>query len=53
MIPLILQTTTTKINKPICPTFIHDEPTRIIISLLSILVLSGIYWKIWRYFNVI
>ena len=39
------------ISRPICPTFIHDDPTRIFITLILLLVLSAIAGKIMRYFN--
>jgi hypothetical protein len=40
------------VRKPICPTFIHDDQTRIIVLLVSLPILIGIHWGILRYFNV-
>jgi len=39
------------VRKPICPTFIHDDPTRIFIILIGLLLLSAIMAKILRHFN--
>jgi hypothetical protein len=39
------------VRRPICPTFIHDDPTRIFIILIGLLLLSAIAGKIMRYFN--
>jgi hypothetical protein len=39
-------------RRPICPTFVHDDNTRLIILLLSLPILIAIHWAILRYFNV-
>ena len=39
------------VRRPICPTFIHDDPTRIFVILILLLVLSAIVGKIMRYYN--
>lgn len=39
------------IRRPICPTFIHDDQTKIIISLIGICLLSYILYRILNYFN--
>lgn len=38
-------------RRPICPTFIHDDQTRLIILLVSLPILIGLHWIILRYFN--
>ena len=47
MIAQILNVT----RRPICPTFIHDDPTRIFVTLILLLVLSAILGKVLRYYN--
>jgi hypothetical protein len=47
MIPII-----SAVRKPICPTFIHDDQTRIIVLLVALPILIAIHWGILRYFNV-
>jgi hypothetical protein len=39
------------VRHPICPTFIHDDITRIFISLIGLLLLSAILYRILRYYN--
>lgn len=41
----------TPVRKPICPTFIHDEPTRMVICIVGIVICSYIIYKIIRYYN--
>jgi hypothetical protein len=43
--------TVSVVKRPICPTFIHDDPTRIFIILIGLLILSAITAKILRYYN--
>lgn len=47
----MLAQTITIVRKPICPTFVHDDTTRLIIFLVAIPILIGIHWAIIRYFN--
>jgi uncharacterized membrane protein YccC len=39
------------VSRPIVPTFIHDDLTRIFISLVGLLVLSAILYRFVRYYN--
>lgn len=39
------------VRKPICPTFIHDESTRIIVSVIGIVICSYILYRIMKYFS--
>jgi hypothetical protein len=39
------------VRHPVCPTFIHDDPTRIFIFLIGLILLLAITGKIMRYFN--
>lgn len=39
------------IRKPICPTFIHDDPTRIVICIIGIIICGYVLYKIMKYFN--
>jgi hypothetical protein len=39
------------VRRPICPTFIHDDPTRIFICLIGLLILSAILYRILKYYN--
>lgn len=39
------------VSKPILPTFIHDDLSRIFISLIGLLLLSAILYRIVRYYN--
>jgi hypothetical protein len=36
---------------PICPTFVHDDPTRILICVVGIVLCSFILCEIMRYFS--
>ena len=38
-------------SRPVCPTFIHDDITRIFISIIGLLILSSIFYKILKYYN--
>lgn len=48
---IMIAQTVSIVKRPICPTFIHDDPTRIFISLILLLALSAILFKIMRYYN--
>jgi len=39
------------VKRPICPTFIHDDPTRIFICLIGLLVLSAVFYRILKVLN--
>jgi len=39
------------VSKPIVPTFVHDDPTRIFLSLIGLLLLSAILYRVVRYYN--
>jgi hypothetical protein len=39
------------IRKPICPTFIHDDFTRISVLIISITICLYILFKIMRYYG--
>jgi hypothetical protein len=39
------------ISHPVCPTFIFDDTTRIFISLIGLLALSTIFYRIVRYYS--
>jgi len=39
------------VRKPICPTFIHDDPTRIFLCLILLLLLSSIFYRIVKYYG--
>lgn len=41
----------TIVRKPLCPTLIHDEPTRILVCLVGIVFCSVVLWRVMRYFN--
>jgi hypothetical protein len=43
--------TLTIVKRPLCPTFIHDDTTRLIVSVIGIVICSGILWKVLRKFN--
>jgi hypothetical protein len=36
---------------PICPTFVHDEMTRIAIIIVALVFCSLMLWKATKYFN--
>jgi hypothetical protein len=38
----------TIVKKPICPTFIHDDATRIVISIVGIIICYIIYCKCFK-----
>lgn len=40
-----------KVNKPIIPTVIHDDLTRLLISLTALPILLFIVYKILRYYD--
>lgn len=40
-----------KVNKPIVPTLIHDDTTRLIVIVLGILICGLISYKIMKSFN--
>lgn len=40
-----------KVNKPLVPTLVHDDNTRIIICAVGILLASFALYKIFRYYN--
>ena len=46
-----MKQTVTIVKKPICPTFVHDDNTRITISTIGIIVCCIIYYKLWLYLN--
>jgi hypothetical protein len=39
------------VSRPICPTFLHDDQSRILFILIGLLLLSSLFWKILRYLN--
>jgi hypothetical protein len=39
------------VRKPICPTYIHDDETRIIISIIGIFLCCIIYYKYLKSLN--
>lgn len=39
------------VDRAICPTFVHDDPTRIAISLFGLAIGIVILWRISVYFN--
>lgn len=39
------------IRKPICPTFIHDDTTRIIVFIIAIIICFYLFIKQMRYYN--
>ena len=41
----------TLISKSLLPTLVHDDPTRILISIATIILVSIIFYKVIRYFN--
>lgn len=47
---MIMQVVTI-VRKPICPTFVHDETTRIIICTIGIIIGVFCIYKIMVYFN--
>lgn len=47
---MIMQVVTI-VRKPICPTFVHDETTRIIICTIGIIIGVFYIYKIMVYFN--
>lgn len=49
MIVLFFQNTV--VSKPLLPTFIHDDLSRLVISIIGIVILSTIFSRIADYFN--
>ena len=47
---LLFGQTTIIVRRPICPTFVHDDTTRIIILLICIPILLLAHYFIFRYF---
>ena len=48
---LHLAQSVTFVKKPICPTFIHDDPSRIVICAVGILLCASALYFIMRSFN--
>ena len=46
---LFLQTTI--VNRPLCPTFIHDEPTRMVICVVGLVVCFYALYRVMRHFD--
>ena len=40
-----------KVNRPLVPTLVHDDTTRLIICLAGILLATFALYKIFRYYN--
>lgn len=40
-----------KVNKPLVPTLIHDDTTRMIVIVLGLIVCGLITYRFMRYFN--
>jgi hypothetical protein len=43
--------TLTIVKKPICPTFVHDDITRTLISVTGLIICGYFYYKMFRYIN--
>lgn len=41
----------TAVRRPICPTFIHDDQSRIYIEIVGIAVFGYILYRTMKYFN--
>jgi hypothetical protein len=39
------------VRKPICPTYIHDDTTRLLIFIISAIICIYLYYKIFIYLN--
>lgn len=50
LLNVILAQAPNVVRKPICPTFVHDDTTRLIILSVSIPILLYMYVLIFRYF---
>ena len=48
---ILLAQTVTIVKKPLCPTFIHDDISRLFICAVGILLCVGVLYFIMRYFN--
>lgn len=42
---------TSIVRRPICPTFVHDETTRVVICVVGIILCLLAHYRIIRYFN--
>jgi len=47
---LFLQTVTI-VKRPICPTFVHDDTTRMVICVVGTLLCIYLHYRILKYFN--
>lgn len=47
---LFLQTVTL-VKRPICPTFVHDDTTRLVICVVGVILCSYLHYRILRYLN--
>lgn len=48
---LMLFLQTSIVRRPLCPTFVHDETTRVVICVVGIVLCLYANYKILKYFN--
>lgn len=42
---------TTIVRRPLCPTLVHDEPTRIVLCVVGLVVCSYLIYRIMRHYG--
>jgi hypothetical protein len=41
----------TVVNRPLCPTFVHDEGTRVCVCSVGLVVCIYVLWRVMRYYG--